>query len=210
MMKAKLHWVTWTSVCVLGAVVGCADAADDGANDGTAGTMVTAPLGNAGNTPVGGAGSTPPDGDSPVGGTGTTPPAGGGDTPPSGGTDGNPPTGGDVPGAEPAVSYAESVEPIMLANCVAACHTDGGNGGPNGFHDESALDLSEGVGFTALTTGASLQTGQPFIGATPEESYLWAKLNLSPPMGLSMPFGTLLPEAQRETIRAWIAGGAAP
>ncbi len=206
MMKAKLHWVSWVNVCVLGAAFGCADAADEGPVDGVAGTAV-APPDNVGGAPGGGGGQagssvTPPatggTGDTPVGGTGNVPPTGGtGDT-------------GDTPPAVPAVSYAESVEPIVLANCVAACHVDGGNGGPNGLSSDSTLDLSEGIGFGALTTGTSLQTGQAFVGPTPDESYLWLKLNQGPPMGLSMPFATVLPQAQRDIIRSWLEGGAAP
>lgn len=203
MMKAKLHWVSWASVCILGAVVGCADAADDSPDDGVGGMSVTPPPGNGGGMPGGGGGQAGAPVTPPMGGTGGSPAGGTGNTPPTGGT-------GDTPSGMPPVSYAESVEPIILANCVTACHLDGGNGGPNGFTADSALDLSQGVGYGALTTGTSLQTGTPFVGPTPDESYLWLKLNPGPPSGLSMPFGTVLPEAQREIIRSWIESGAAP
>ncbi len=138
---------------------------------------------------------------------------------PNGGVAGQPSAGAagmdSVAGAAGAgvdgPSYAATVEPYIVASCVNGCHSPGGFGGPNGSSDQSQLDLSMGVGHTALTTGTSTQVpGMAFVGATAESSYLLTKMSGLQTTGLPMPLGAAAPPEQQEAVRAWIEGGALP
>lgn len=108
------------------------------------------------------------------------------------------------------VSYATDVEPLFVAKCVTSCHSPKGFGGPEGTSTESTVDLSQGVGYAQLTTGASVVNAEPFIGDTLEGSYLWLKLTNAQTAGLSMPFGSKLGAEDLAKVQAWLEGGAQP
>jgi hypothetical protein len=112
-------------------------------------------------------------------------------------------------------SYATTVGPIFDMKCTESCHEPGGIlGGPDGF-DEVQMDLTAAAGYMTLTSGMSTQaTDMWLVGATPEESYLWHKLNDTQlTVGgakAKMPISGELTAEELETIRAWIEGGASP
>jgi hypothetical protein len=127
--------------------------------------------------------------------------------------------GADTETQEPpaSLSYAADVEPIVLANCVNACHEQNGVGGPGATAAVfGALDLSAGVGFASLLEGASEQVDMAFVGTTLEDSYLWYKLlGTQSEAGSAdtqlMPFGLdPLKDNQIAVVVEWIEGGALP
>lgn len=116
-----------------------------------------------------------------------------------------------------APSYAETVEPIFLASCVAACHEADGLGGPGkNAAIFGALDLSEGNGYASLVGVGSEQVDMSIVGETSEDSYLWYKLlgsqaDVGSADSQLMPFGLdPLDDEQIQIVVDWIEGGAAP
>lgn len=116
-----------------------------------------------------------------------------------------------------APSYAETVEPIFLASCVAACHEADGLGGPGkNAAIFGALDLSEGNGYASLVGISSEQVEMSIVGDTAEDSYLWYKLlgtqaDVGSADSQLMPFGLdQLDDEQIQVVVDWIEGGAAP
>jgi len=99
------------------------------------------------------------------------------------------------------VSFAADVQPIFDANCVV-CHGISGNAG---------LDLRPGLSRGNLV--GVMATSAPLLrvaAGDPDLSLIYLKLSGQPPSGNSMPpTGTLLPMAQQELVRRWIAEGAA-
>jgi hypothetical protein len=114
--------------------------------------------------------------------------------------------GGPVVGA-PAqlapVSFANDVQPIFTASCVAAsCH-----GTPR---PPTNPDLREGNSYAALVSVPSSGYAPDLRvdPGHPEQSVLYLKVS-GTTRGSQMPFGlNPLPAAQNETIRRWIEEGA--
>lgn len=106
------------------------------------------------------------------------------------------------PGPDPdpdPISFAEDIQPIFTASCVG-CHGLGGNGG---------LDLREGSAYGNLV-GVDSQgyPGKRVMADEPANSVLYLKLTGDSSTGTRMPPAGLLPEAQRNLVRDWIAEGA--
>ena len=107
------------------------------------------------------------------------------------------------PGPDPdpdPISFAADIQPIFNANCVG-CHGLGGNGG---------LDLREGSAYGNLV-GIDSQgyPGKRVMAGEPADSVLYLKLTGDSSTGTRMPPAGLLPQAQRDLVRDWIAEGAA-
>jgi hypothetical protein len=129
-----------------------------------------------------------------------------------------------MPEPEPPAgpSYAATIEPIFVARCLESCHSPGGLGGPGANGGEGpypgiSLNLVEGSGYAQLVDGVLSAQATSFllVGPTPEESYLWHKLqntHLSVGgTGLVMPFGAAsLSADELQSVRQWIEGGALP
>ncbi len=112
------------------------------------------------------------------------------------------------------VSYAADIEPIFVRIC-SDCHQEGGYGGANGVEPLANHNLSMGDGYMALTTQQSQQnTDMALVGDTPEESYLWHKLNGTQNSvggtGERMPMFGALTNDELGLVEAWIIGGAQP
>jgi len=105
-----------------------------------------------------------------------------------------------------AVGYEADIQPIWDAKCVEGCHIDGGS--------KPDLPLNAGVSHGAIVGVASQQLVSMNMvePGDVEKSYLWYKLNNTQAdvggMGLSMPLGMPLDEADMAKIEAWINSGA--
>jgi YVTN family beta-propeller protein len=103
---------------------------------------------------------------------------------------------GDV-SPPPAGDYSRDIQPIFTQNCVDGCHSPGVP-----LIDSRGLDLTSWEG---MTRGAN--SGEVVIAFRPEDSHMISHLTgeVLPQMPLSL---DPLPDAQIETIRAWILNGA--
>ncbi|MEM7156099.1 MAG: hypothetical protein AAF799_24815 [Myxococcota bacterium] len=130
-----------------------------------------------------------------------------------GDTTGDPTTSGDAEttddtaaesSGEPAISFAETIQPIINANC--ECHTAG---------EPAGLSMADGYANlvdVASTEAAGLDRIEPGV---PADSYLWHKINNTHieaggegnPM--PAPDGGLAPDLI-DTIEQWILDGAEP
>ncbi|MBM3319999.1 MAG: hypothetical protein FJY73_04920 [Candidatus Eisenbacteria bacterium] len=99
----------------------------------------------------------------------------------------------------PAVSYREDVQPIWNANC-AGCHGTSGGLTLVGGNSRSAL-----VGVVSVGYAPEVRV----VPGDPGRSVLYQKLLGNPDFGQRMPAGGALGGEDLETIRAWIAEGAA-
>ena len=127
---------------------------------------------------------------------------------PSGGTSGTPP-------GQPR-SFRKDVVPIFAQSCASnACHGDPNNtlgiylraSEPDAVYAELQRESPEAKGVRFVVPG------------DPTSSYLFAKVNgdqgdvgdkcVMPGCGETMPPGTKIASSQRDTIRLWIAEGAA-
>lgn len=112
----------------------------------------------------------------------------------------------EVPAGVP-VSYAEHLEPLVIARCLA-CHTL--------EEPEAQLVLETGTGYGAMVGRPSTQVPNILLVAPgdPEGSYLWRKLVHEVEVGKGMPrtvVGSIrLPDDELELYRRWIADGARP
>ncbi|HSL17144.1 MAG TPA: hypothetical protein VLB51_04490 [Methylomirabilota bacterium] len=106
-----------------------------------------------------------------------------------------------------AVSYAEHLEPLVIARCLA-CHTL--------EEPEAQLVLEAGTGYGAMVGQPSTQVpNMPLVApGDTEGSYLWRKLVHEVEVGKGMPrtvVGSIrLPDDELELYRRWIADGARP
>lgn len=117
---------------------------------------------------------------------------------------------GDEPTTGPAaVAYAD-IQAIWNMRCTAGCHEPNGTG-----QIQTGLDLTAAVSY-AQTVGV-VSIGAPALsriaaGST-DDSYLWHKLKNTQldvnGSGFQMPAGGL-PQADLDTIEAWIEAGALP
>lgn len=106
-----------------------------------------------------------------------------------------------------SVSYAEHLEPLVVARCLA-CHTL--------EEPEAQLVLENGAGYEAMVGRPSTQVPDLLLvdPGDPEGSYLWRKLSHDVGVGRGMPrtvVGSVrLPDDELELYRRWIADGARP
>lgn len=103
----------------------------------------------------------------------------------------------------PPVSLSRDVQPIFNANCAfAGCHA--------GANAQSGLRLEAGLSYRNLVNVASAV--RPSVSRVkpgdPDNSVLVQKLDGAPGVGSRMPLGGSLPNAEIQTIRAWISAGA--
>ena len=111
-----------------------------------------------------------------------------------------------VPDGTP-VSYAEHLEPLVIARCLN-CHTT--------EEPEAELVLEIGTGYGQMVNRASTQVPEVLIVAPgdPEASYLWQKLVHDVEIGRGMPrtvIGAIeLPSNELDLYRRWIEDGARP
>jgi hypothetical protein len=112
----------------------------------------------------------------------------------------------DVP-TERAVSYAEHLEPLVIAHCLA-CH--------EAEDPKAELVLDPGTGYRQLVGRRSVQVPEMALvePGNLEASYLWLKIQHRAPEGKGMP-RTLtgskkLRPAEIDLYRRWIEGGAQP
>ena len=105
------------------------------------------------------------------------------------------------------VSYAEHLEPLVIARCLS-CHTT--------EEPEAQLVFELGVGYGEMVGRASTQVPEVLIVAPGdvEASYLWRKLIHDVEIGRGMPrtvVGSIrLPDEEVELYRRWIEDGARP
>ncbi len=106
-----------------------------------------------------------------------------------------------------ALSYANDVEPIVVAAC-GDCH-----GAEN---PKKGLDLSPGHGLASLLDRPSQEVKELTLlkAGDPAASYLWLKLTHANTEGKGMPrtlFGSKrLPQDRLDLIERWIKEGAKP
>ena len=100
--------------------------------------------------------------------------------------------------AQPKISYAEDIVPILKGRCVG-CHQAGGEG-----VEKSGLDLSS---YEGLMKGTKF--GRMVIPGDPESSNLMVLLDWRADPKLRMPHGKKkLSTCDRDAIRTWIREGA--
>ncbi len=105
------------------------------------------------------------------------------------------------------VSYAEHLEPLVIARCLS-CHTT--------EEPEAGLVLEFGAGYGEMVGRASTQVSEQriVVPGDVDASYLWAKLSHDVEIGRGMPrtvVGSIeLPDDELALYRRWIAGGALP
>lgn len=121
-------------------------------------------------------------------------------------SDGGSSSGGDGR-THPYPSFNDDVMPIVILNCsLTACHGS----------MESNLNIflpSDPATVYAELQKTSPTTNMKFVApGDPDHSYVMIKLDGKQTMGTEMPpgtpDGTLLPQATRDTVRAWIMAGA--
>jgi hypothetical protein len=111
-----------------------------------------------------------------------------------------------VPEGTP-VSYAAHLEPLVLARCLG-CH--------NADEAKARLDLEQGKGYGNLVGRPSTQVpSMPLVKpGSPEDSYLWLKLQHTTERGEGMPRTLIgarkLRADELELYRRWIEDGALP
>jgi len=111
-----------------------------------------------------------------------------------------------VPEGEP-VSYAEHIEPLVVARCLS-CHT--------AEEPEAHLVLEVGEGYGEMVGRPSTQMPGMLIVAPGdvEGSYLWRKLVHDADVGRGMPRSVVgsirLKDDELELYRRWIEDGAPP
>jgi hypothetical protein len=111
-----------------------------------------------------------------------------------------------VPAGVP-VTYAEHLEPLVIARCLS-CHTT--------EEPEARLVLEIGTGYGEMVGRASTQVPELLMVAPGdvENSYLWRKLIHEVEIGRGMPrtvVGSIkLPDEEIALYRRWIEGGARP
>jgi hypothetical protein len=111
-----------------------------------------------------------------------------------------------VPAGVP-VTYAEHLEPLVIARCLS-CHTT--------EEPEARLVLEIGTGYGEMVGRASTQVPELLMVAPgdAEASYLWNKLTHDVEIGKGMPrtvIGSIkLPEEELALYRRWIEDGARP
>lgn len=101
--------------------------------------------------------------------------------------------------SEEPVSYSQSVEPVLQANCLS-CHSAGGEGfAASGFSMESHEALMKGTRF-----------GPMIIAGDSEGSNLVVLMEGRADPSISMPHGDMKPVARNDIalIRKWIDQGA--
>lgn len=100
---------------------------------------------------------------------------------------------------EPAVSYAQDVQPILEKNCLS-CHQAGGTG-----YEASGLSM---VSYDDLMKGTN--AGPMVIGGDVEGSNLLVLMEGRADPSISMPHGAMdpVPSMDIATIKKWIAQGA--
>lgn len=104
----------------------------------------------------------------------------------------------------PVVEFANDVQPIFNNNCaLSGCHA--------GSSPAQGMNLSEGNAYDATVNVAAneSQTLDRIEPGSPDESYLYLKINPNPPSGARMPLGSdpLTPE-QIAFVNFWIEQGA--
>jgi hypothetical protein len=105
------------------------------------------------------------------------------------------------------VSYAEHLEPLVIARC-ESCHTVD--------EPEANLVLERGMGYEAMVGRPSTQVPtMPMVApGDVEGSYLWRKLIHDVEIGRGMPRSVVgsieLPADELELYRRWIDEGAQP
>ncbi|GEM_PF-482626 len=104
----------------------------------------------------------------------------------------------------PPASFSRDVQPIFNANCAfSGCHA--GQDAPYGLRLEAGLSY-KGMVDVSSGTRPSVSRVKP---GDPDNSLLVQKLEGAPGVGSRMPLGGgALPDADIQTIRAWIAAGA--
>ena len=111
-----------------------------------------------------------------------------------------------VPAGVP-VTYAEHIEPLVIARCLS-CHTT--------EEPEARLVLEIGTGYGEMVGRASTQVPELLMVAPgdAENSYLWRKLIHEFEIGKGMPrtvVGSIkLPDEELALYRRWIEDGALP
>ncbi len=111
-----------------------------------------------------------------------------------------------VPAGVP-VTYAEHIEPLVIARCLS-CHTT--------EEPEARLVLEIGTGYGEMVGRASTQVPELLMVAPGdvENSYLWRKLIHEFEIGKGMPrtvVGSIkLPDEELALYRRWIEDGALP
>jgi hypothetical protein len=111
-----------------------------------------------------------------------------------------------VPEGEP-VSYAEHLEPLVVARCLS-CHT--------AEEPEAHLVLEVGTGYGEMVGRPSTQVPEMLIVAPGDvdNSYLWRKLTQDAEVGRGMPRSVIgsikLRDDELDLYRRWIEDGALP
>ncbi len=106
-----------------------------------------------------------------------------------------------------AVTYAEHIEPLVIARCLS-CHTT--------EEPEAQLVLEIGTGYGEMVGRPSTQVPRLLMVAPGdvENSYLWRKLAHDVEIGRGMPRSVVgsikLPDEEIELYRRWIEDGALP
>ncbi|HEY8075819.1 MAG TPA: hypothetical protein VIF62_16950 [Labilithrix sp.] len=104
-------------------------------------------------------------------------------------------------------SFNDDVMPIVILNCsLTACHGSQESNLNIYLPSDPAIVYSE---FQKTSPTANMKFVTP---GDPTKSYVMIKMDGKQTMGTEMPpgdpDGTLLPQAQRDTMRAWIMAGA--
>lgn len=99
-------------------------------------------------------------------------------------------------------------EVIASAGCtLGLCHGEGATGGGLDLQpQQDAYEDLVGVASDSRLCGSLGLTR--VVPGDPQRSLLWLKLGPSPPCGIQMPPGALLPVEQREQVERWIEAGA--
>jgi hypothetical protein len=105
------------------------------------------------------------------------------------------------------ISYAAQVEPILISEC-GDCH--------GAEKPKKGLDMSKGQGYAHLVGKPSNEVPELLLvkPGDPDGSYVWHKLEHKAEKGRGMPrtifSSKMLPAAELEVIKRWIADGAKP
>ncbi len=113
-------------------------------------------------------------------------------------------------GGSTDLSHAADIQPIWDVHCVTACHEPGGQWGTFLDMSDDAYDAIVDVASPQFTDMDHIEPGDP------DRSYIWHKINGTQVMaggsGVQMPSGgaTVMTQAEKDTIEAWIMAGAPP